>query len=154
MNNDKITIEVAIIIIILVISYFFFSSFDILEKIVAWSHKYEKYEIDEMLSISIVLVVLLLYFSIKRLSELNKSQNLLKIQNKKLQKAMDEIKQLKGILPLCSFCKKIRNDSGYWEQVDRYIMSYSSAEISHSICPDCLQKHYPDEYALIYSEKD
>ena len=63
-----------------------------------------------------------------------------------LQKALDEIKTLRGILPLCSFCKKVRNDDGYWEQVDIYIHKYSQADISHSICPECLKEHYP-EYA-------
>lgn len=65
---------------------------------------------------------------------------------KKLENALSEIKTLRGILPLCSFCKKIRNDKGYWEQVDVYIQKYSEANISHSICPECLEKHYPGEY--------
>jgi PAS domain S-box-containing protein len=61
-----------------------------------------------------------------------------------LQKALKEIKTLRGILPLCSFCKKIRDDKGYWEQVDVYIYKYSEADISHSICPECAKEHYPD----------
>lgn len=63
---------------------------------------------------------------------------------KKLEKALSEIKTLRGILPLCSFCKKIRDDKGYWEQVDVYINKHSEADISHGICPECLKKHYPD----------
>ena len=63
---------------------------------------------------------------------------------KELQEALAEIKTLRGILPLCSFCKKIRDDKGYWEQVDIYIHKYSEADISHSICPECMKKHYPD----------
>jgi len=62
----------------------------------------------------------------------------------KLKKALDEIKTLQGILPLCSFCKKIRDDKGYWEQVDVYIHKHLQADISHSICPECMQKHYPE----------
>ena len=61
----------------------------------------------------------------------------------KQKKAAEEIKVLRGILPLCSFCKKIRDDEGYWEQVDIYIHKHSQADISHSICPECLKKHYP-----------
>ena len=61
-----------------------------------------------------------------------------------LQGALKEIKTLRGILPLCSFCKKIRDDKGYWEQVDVYIHKYSQADISHSICPECAKEHYPD----------
>jgi sensor domain CHASE-containing protein len=62
-----------------------------------------------------------------------------------LQTALSEIKTLRGILPLCSHCKKIRDDKGYWEKVDVYIHKYSEADISHSICPDCLIKYYPEE---------
>jgi hypothetical protein len=62
---------------------------------------------------------------------------------KELQKAVDEIQTLRGILPLCSFCKKIRNDRGQWEMVDTYIHKHSQANVSHSVCPDCMKKHYP-----------
>jgi two-component system cell cycle sensor histidine kinase/response regulator CckA len=68
--------------------------------------------------------------------------------------AEEEIKKLRGILPLCSYCKKVRDDDGYWEQVDVYIYKYSEADISHSICPECMKKHYPDEYASIDSDKN
>ena len=61
-----------------------------------------------------------------------------------LQTALAEVKTLRGILPLCSYCKKIRDDKGYWEQVDVYIHKYSQADISHSICPECAKEHYPD----------
>lgn len=63
---------------------------------------------------------------------------------KALQGALKEINALRGILPLCSYCKKIRDDKGYWEQVDVYIKRHSQAEISHSICPECAKEHYPD----------
>jgi PAS domain S-box-containing protein len=66
---------------------------------------------------------------------------------RQLRESLAEIKTLRGILPLCSFCKKIRDDKGYWEQVDIYITKHSEADISHSICPECYNKHYPeDEY--------
>ena len=70
-----------------------------------------------------------------------------------LQTALKEIKTLQGILPICSFCKKVRNDSGYWEQVDIYLHKHSEADISHSICQDCMKAHYPEEYEAIYSKK-
>ena len=65
-------------------------------------------------------------------------------KNKRLIDYISEIQTLRGILPLCSFCKKIRNDEGYWEQVDVYIQRHSQADISHSICPDCMKKYYPE----------
>jgi PAS domain S-box-containing protein len=61
-----------------------------------------------------------------------------------LRKALKEVKTLRGILPLCSFCKKIRDDKGYWEQVDIYLHKHSLADISHSVCPKCAKEHYPD----------
>lgn len=70
-----------------------------------------------------------------------------------LQQALDEVKTLRGILPLCSFCKKIRDDKGYWEQVDVYIHKHSQADISHGICPDCIRKHYPEEYKSLYLDQ-
>ncbi|MBU0480846.1 MAG: hypothetical protein KKG47_07075 [Proteobacteria bacterium] len=67
-----------------------------------------------------------------------------------LRRALDEIKALKGILPICSFCKQIRDDKGYWNQVEVYIRNHTDADFSHSICPECTRKHYP-EY---FEEKD
>lgn len=61
-----------------------------------------------------------------------------------LQKALLEIKTLKGLLPVCSNCKKIRDDKGYWNQMEEYISHRSEAEFSHSICPECAKKYYPD----------
>lgn len=66
--------------------------------------------------------------------------------NRELQKALSEIKELSGLLPICSSCKKIRNDNGYWEQIEGYIRDHSKAEFSHSICPDCAKKLYPEFY--------
>jgi len=65
-------------------------------------------------------------------------------KNKSLNDYLSEIKTLRSILPLCSFCKKIRDDKGYWEQVDVYIHKHLQADISHSVCPECAKEHYPD----------
>lgn len=72
----------------------------------------------------------------------------------KLQKALDEIKILRGILPICSFCKNIRNDEGYYEQIEEYIHKHSGVDFSHTICPSCMKKHYPKEYESIVLKKD
>lgn len=61
-----------------------------------------------------------------------------------LKDALDKVKTLSGLLPICASCKKIRDDKGYWNQIEIYIGSHSNAEFSHSICPDCLKKLYPD----------
>ncbi|MBC7359027.1 MAG: response regulator [Desulfacinum sp.] len=74
-------------------------------------------------------------------------------KNKELQQAMEEIRTLRGILPICSYCKKIRNDEGYWDQVESYVTKHTHAEFTHSICPDCLQRYYPAEWASIQRRK-
>jgi PAS domain S-box-containing protein len=64
--------------------------------------------------------------------------------NRKLKEALENIHTLKSLIPICSLCKNIRDDSGYWEKVEAYFSKHSRASFSHSICPDCLKKHYPD----------
>ena len=56
----------------------------------------------------------------------------------------DQIKELRGLLPICSGCKKIRDDQGYWNQIEAYIQEHSDAKFSHGICPDCAKRLYPD----------
>ncbi len=62
----------------------------------------------------------------------------------KLQGALSKVKMLSGLLPICASCKKIRNDKGYWGQIESYIRDHSEVEFSHGICPDCMKKLYPD----------
>jgi phosphoserine phosphatase RsbU/P len=58
---------------------------------------------------------------------------------KALEEALARVKQLQGLLPICSYCKKIRDDQNYWQQVENYISMHSEAQFSHSICPDCYE---------------
>ena len=74
----------------------------------------------------------------------NELERLVEERTAELLKTRDEVKALKGILPLCSFCKKVRDDSGYWNQVEVYISEHSEADVSHGICPECMKKHYPE----------
>ncbi len=62
-----------------------------------------------------------------------------------LQEALDHVKTLQGILPVCMHCHKIRNDAESWEAIETYLESHSSAQISHGLCPECLEKYYPKE---------
>jgi len=62
-------------------------------------------------------------------------------RNRELEGALKRVKQLQGLLPICSYCKKVRNDRNYWEQVDAYVASHSEAQFSHGVCPDCYEIH-------------
>jgi len=63
---------------------------------------------------------------------------------KELTAAMANIKTLKGLLPICASCKKIRNDKGYWQQVEGYLAEHADIQFSHGICPACMEKLYPE----------
>ncbi|MDA8406645.1 MAG: response regulator [Deltaproteobacteria bacterium] len=63
-----------------------------------------------------------------------------------LQKALAKVRTLSGFLPICASCKKIRDDQGYWQQIESYIRDHSDAEFTHSICPECAKRLYPDLY--------
>lgn len=65
--------------------------------------------------------------------------------NRELQAALDRVKKLEGIIPICSSCKKIRSDEGYWTQVERYISEHTEVMFSHSLCPDCASKLFPKD---------
>jgi hypothetical protein len=64
--------------------------------------------------------------------------------SEELKEALSTVKRLSGLLPICASCKKIRTDDGYWQQVEVYVMDHTDAEFSHSLCPDCMKKLYPE----------
>ncbi len=88
-----------------------------------------------------------IFFAVARhndMMELTWLNNELEEKNAELQSALSEIKTLRGILPICSFCKKIRDKEGNWIDVDHYIDKHSDANMSHGICAECLAENYPD----------
>jgi hypothetical protein len=63
---------------------------------------------------------------------------------RELQDALASVRQLSGLLPICASCKQIRNDKGYWTQIEVYVQDHSDAQFSHGICPECMEKLYPE----------
>ena len=88
-----------------------------------------------------ITIALARHNDIMEMRRLNKE---LKSKISEIEKAFAEIKTLKGIIPICSACKKIRDDEGYWENVADYMAAHTDAEFSHGICPDCMKKLYGD----------
>src|SRR5262249_13946630 len=76
-------------------------------------------------------------------NQLEREQHL----NRELAAALATVKKLSGLLPICASCKNIRNDHGYWEQIEAYIQEHSEAEFTHSICPACAERLYPELYS-------
>jgi len=89
-----------------------------------------------------VLVLLGFTLGVTRLGKERKRVGEIVIQ---LQKAIFEVKTLSGLLPICSSCKKIRDDKGYWNQIENYISEHSEAGFTHSLCPDCEKRLYSDQ---------
>ncbi len=81
------------------------------------------------------------FFDITKRKEIEADREKLII---KLQDALKKIKTLRGIIPICAACKKIRDDKGYWNQIEIYLREHSEADFSHGICPECVKKLYPD----------
>lgn len=70
-----------------------------------------------------------------------------------LAKTLEEVKTLSGLLPICSHCKSIRDDEGYWQRVETYVLARSDAEFSHGVCPPCIEEHYPDFAATLRAKR-
>lgn len=70
----------------------------------------------------------------------------LRRSNEELQRALREVKVLRGLIPICASCKKIRNDGGFWQQLEEYLSDHSEAEFSHGLCQPCIKKLYPGVY--------
>jgi len=78
----------------------------------------------------------------KKLEEMERKQLI-----RELRKALEDVKTLSGLLPICSFCKKVRDDQGYWKQIESYITEHSELFFTHGLCPDCLTHHYPEYFS-------
>lgn len=82
---------------------------------------------------------------VTEINEREKAEKQLKASFEQLQEALDNIKRLKGMLPICASCKKIRDDKGYWTQIESYLEEHTEALFSHGVCPDCAEQIYGDE---------
>lgn len=71
-----------------------------------------------------------------------------------LREALTRVKQLSGLIPICSRCKKIRDDEGYWQRVEEYLEAHSEAQLTHSLCPECVIKLFPEMSEEILEEKE
>lgn len=91
-----------------------------------------------LLLVSLVTLMLLLYFHQRDLRE--ERESLIA----ELRDALSKVKTLTGLLPICASCKKIRDDTGYWEQIEQYVSDHTEAAFTHSICPECVKKLYPE----------
>jgi hypothetical protein len=124
---------------------------NLFEILYQWSRGHEEWQLDEVFTAFIVFTIGLSIFSWRRWREqVREHDELIRLMAEKtkmiieLQEAADKIKVLRGFLPICAHCKKIRDDEGYWQQVEKYISEHSEAQFSHGICPSCAKEHYAE----------
>jgi hypothetical protein len=72
----------------------------------------------------------------------------------KLQQALSELETLRGLLPICACCKKIRDDHGYWNHIESYLRKHTLADFTHTLCPDCVKQFYPDLWKKMETSKE
>lgn len=118
--------------------------YDIMERILRFSNAHEDWEIDEYIFLSIYFMFAMLVFALRRWLEVRKSERELEREAKELETALEQVKRLQGILPICASCKKVRDDKGYWQEVEAYITEHSEAQFSHGLCEACLERLYPE----------
>jgi hypothetical protein len=144
--NNLTAREVIFIVISSTLLFLFAGSIDLAENLISTVRKVEVVDIDEIFPVSFYLVLVLSLFAMRRTREAKEALREAEARGVLLQAALDEIRQLKGIIPMCSACKKIRDDEGYWHQVELYIEQHTGAQFSHGLCPTCVHQLYP-EYA-------
>lgn len=87
------------------------------------------------------------------LTATQKQRDELKKNNRELKNALDEVRTLRGIIPICSYCKRIRDDKDAWNQIEFYVSQHTEAEFSHGICPECLKKQHAEDYDAIMMQQ-
>jgi hypothetical protein len=95
-------------------------------------------------SFLIGLMIMAFGFTVYLAVVLNRMIRTIQRESRQRKEALAEVKVLSGMLPICMSCKKIRDDQGYWNQIEGYIREHSEAEFTHGLCPVCLKKHYPE----------
>lgn len=143
LKSDEITWDIPVIMASGVMT----SSENLRTALLAGAVDFIRKPIDRIELIARVRSILLLADSYK---EIRRQRDELSEKHRKLYEALEQVKTLSGLLPICASCKKVRDDEGYWSEVEVYVKKHSNVEFSHGICPECLERLYPDVYHKLY----
>lgn len=136
--------DLVIVALVGIITFVISHQLNLFERIFVWSREHETWQVDECFTVAVILMICFGLYAFRRWQETLTWQKALGQKNTKLHQALQEVKTLEGILPICASCKKIRDDEGRWHPVEEYVRDRTKAEFSHGICPDCAKKLYPD----------
>lgn len=132
--------------ILVVITYIFSGYFDLQDRVDRFCELYERFEADEIMFVGLLLIPVSMLYFWRRWQEIREA-------NRRLGAALAEIDHLRGIIPICCSCKKIRDDDGYWHEVETYFKAHLDTSFTHGICDDCIQKNYPEQHAKMMKER-
>ncbi len=138
--------DLLIVGLLAILAYFVSAKFDLHEHFDGFCDLYERFEIDELLMVALALIPTSMIYFWRRWQEIRQA-------NRRLGSALSEIEHLRGIIPICCSCKKIRDDAGYWHEVETYFETHLDSSFTHGICNDCIQDIYPDLYQKMMREE-
>jgi heme exporter protein D len=128
-----------------VLSYFF----DVVNKIVSWFYVHESWELDDLTAVSVFLVIALVVYAWRRrnevLEEVRRREEAEEERNEllpKLEEMRADAQRLKKLLPICGGCGKVRDDKGYWNEVELYVQAHFDMKLSYGVCPECARRLY------------
>lgn len=142
--NSSVIFETVFVVCLALMVFWAAGKIDITERFIDFAKGHESWELDEIISLFMFFTFYFLVLAIRKWRHAVKANRELQKANQELREADDEISQLRGILPICASCKKIRNDQGYWQKVEEYLRERAHIKFTHGLCPDCFDTLYPE----------
>lgn len=136
-SRRRARIDLAVLVILAVLVYLVLTTLKVLPRAYAWGMQHAGWQLDHVATLFGVLTVMFALFATRRWLDLREE-----IHQREL--AESQLHALRGILPVCAHCHRIRTEDDDWVSLDRYVRMHSEADFSHGICPDCLAEHYSD----------
>jgi hypothetical protein len=146
--------DIVVIAILAILVFAFSAAFDIFNAVIAWVYRHDTWQLDELFSVSIFLVAAMGFYAWRRNRELTEQiRRREQAEAEKahlipeLETALADVYALKKLLPFCISCRRVREDSGYWNQVEEYLESHFSTRFDDGLCPDCARRFYGNGFA-------
>lgn len=136
--------DLLIIAILSVLLFAVAASFDVFNAIIGWIYAHDTRQLDELFTVMMFWTLAFLVYTWRRKRELMSEIRRRETAELGRTQAQDEVKVLTRLLPVCAWCKKIRDDQGYWNQLEEYVGKQTGTKISHGICPECAEKMMAD----------
>ena len=141
--------DLAVVVVLAVVVFLLSAAFDIFNKVILWMYRHDTWQLDELFTVSLFLAVALSLYAWRRHRELisqirrrEKAEAEKAELLPKLQSALAEVHSLKKLVPMCTSCRKVRNEDGTWDHLELYIETHLVARIDEGVCPDCARRLY------------